>query len=293
MNGAKTLFFMLLMTVLLIVVGGALDYAFAGGGIFFYVFGMIAIAVNFFTYWFADSIVLRMHGARVVSPQEAPTLHALVDRLVARGGLPKPKVCIIPTHIPNAFATGRNRSRSAVAVTQGLLESLNEEELEGVLAHELAHIKHYDMLLGTIVACVVGLIAMIGSHARWGLLFFGGRDRNNNPLAIVVILFLAILAPLLAVIIHGFISRSREFAADEGGARLSGNPLGLASALRRIEQQAGRWIQTEEMGNQATAHLYFINHFSLGRGAVRLFSTHPPTEKRIERLLALNASGRF
>ncbi|MBI1784374.1 zinc metalloprotease HtpX [Candidatus Sumerlaeota bacterium] len=299
MNGTKTFFFMTLMTVLLVVVGAAFDKFFRTGGQFVGLFFMISLVMNLFSYWFADTVILAMHGAREVSPAETPRLHAVIDRLVDRSGLPKPKVCVVPSQIPNAFATGRNPRHAAVAVTEGLLQILNEDELEGVISHEMAHIKHYDTLLQTIVASMAGLVALIASQARWGLLLGGGRDReNNNPLAVVGILFVAILAPIFATIVRMLISQQREYAADAGGAQISGNPIALATALRTIDKQAHRLMGSsfgrgEALGFSATEHLYFINHFSLGERAFQLFSSHPPTEKRIARLLAMAESGRF
>lgn len=292
MNGIKTFGYLFLLTMLLIAVGWAVDIMYGGGrGGFLLIFGVIAIVMNVVTYWFADTIVLKMHRARVVDESEAPELHAIVDRLVRRAKLPKPKVCVIENQVPNAFATGRNRSHSAVAVTTGLMSMLSEDELEGVIAHELAHIKHYDMLLGTVIAVAAGVIGMIAFNARWSMLFFGGRSRNSNPLALVAIIFLAVLAPLLALFIRSMISQKREFAADAGGAAISGNPSALASALRRMEREVHS-IRKPNLGTQATAHLYFINHFSVGRGVAKLMSTHPPTEERIERLLAIHEKSR-
>lgn len=290
MSTAKTAFFMALMTVFVVFVGHLFDLYFGGSGVYVKIFFLISLGMNFFSYWFADTIVLKMHRAQVVTAEEAPGLHAMVDRLVARSGLPKPKVCIIPTQMPNAFATGRDRSHAAVAVTEGLMRTLNEDELEGVVAHELAHIRHYDMLLGTVVASLAGLVSLLATQARWGMLLGGGRDRENggNPLALVGILLVAFLAPMFAMIIRSLISHQQEFAADRGGAEICGKPLALASALKKIERVAMGKAQHHErpdMGNEAMAHMYFINHFSLG-GAMRLFSTHPPTDERIERLLA-------
>lgn len=286
MSTLKTGFFMVLMTVFVVFVGYLVDLYFGGSGLYVKIFFLISLGMNVFSYWFADTIVLKMHRAREVTPEEAPNLHAIVDRLISRSNLPKPKVCVIPTQMPNAFATGRNHSHSAVAVTEGLMRTLNEDELEGVLAHELAHIRHYDMLLNTVVASLAGLVSMLAFQARWGMLLGGGR-RDNNPLALIGILAVAILAPVFAMIIRGLISQQREFAADSGGAEICGNPLALASALKKIERQAMGYAQHHQrpdMGNEATAHMYFINHFSLA-GAGKLFSTHPPTDERIERLL--------
>lgn len=291
MNGAKTVFFMAIMTVFTVLVGGIFDAYFGGGGVIVMIFFAVALAMNFFSYWFADTIVLKMHKARVVGPEEAPALHAIVDRLVERSGLPKPKVCVLPSQTPNAFATGRNRNHAAVAVTEGLMRNLSRDELEGVVAHELAHIKHYDMLLGTMMASMAGLVALLSRNAMWGMMFGMGRRRgnNSNPLAAVGMILVLVAAPMFAMMLRGLVSQQREFAADEGGAKMSGNPAALASALKKIDAMARGMAQRQvapDMGTQATAHLYFINHFSLGR-ASRLFSTHPPTEERIERLLAL------
>ncbi len=289
MSTVKTGFFMALMTVLVVFIGYLFDLYFGGSGLYVKIFFLFSLGMNVFSYWFADTIVLKMHRAREVTPQEAPGLHAIVDRLVSRSGLPKPKVCIVPTQIPNAFATGRSRNHSAVAVTEGIMRTLNEDELEGVIAHELAHIRHYDMLLNTVVASLAGLISMLAFQARWGMLLGGGRNRdNNNPLALVGILLVAFLAPMFAMVIRSLISHQQEFGADAGGAEICGKPLALASALKKIERQAmgmAQHHQRPDMGNEATAHMYFINHFSLG-GAAKLFSTHPPTDERIERLMA-------
>lgn len=291
MSTVKTGFFMALMTIFVVFVGYLFDLYFGGSGLYVKIFFLISLGMNFFGYWFADTIVLKMHRAREVTPEEAPGLHEMVDRLVARTGMPKPKVCVIPTQTPNAFATGRNPGHSAVAVTEGIVAVLNEDELEGVVAHELAHIRHYDMLLNTVVASLAGLVSMLAFQARWGMLLGGGRGRDNggNPLAMIGILLVAFLAPMFAMIIRSLISHQQEFGADAGGAEICGKPLALASALKKIERQAMGMAQRQrrpDMGNEAMAHMYFVNHFSLG-GAARLFSTHPPTDERIERLLAL------
>lgn len=293
MSAMKTFLYMTLMTVLLVVIGGAFDLAFGGRGLFMAVFFLFSIGMNFFTYWFADTIVLKMHRAREVTPAEAPELHRIVDRLVERSGLPKPKVCVVPGAIPNAFATGRNPSHSAVAVTDGLMDLLEPDELEGVVAHELAHIKHYDMLLGTVMASMAGLIAMMASWAQWGLIFGGGRSRGGHPLAAIGGILMILIAPFFAMMIRGLISHQREFAADAGGARMSGNPAALAGALRKIERGARHAVEHDaRMGNEGAEHMYFINHFRFGRRRMRMFSTHPPTEERIERLLAMHAAAR-
>ncbi len=295
MSGIKTFSFMILLTLLLLAVGAACDHYFNGGGMFVQIMFAVSLAMNFFSYWFADTVILAMHGAKEVTPEQMPRLHEIVDRLVSQSGLPKPKVCVVPSHVPNAFATGRNPSHAAVAVTEGLMQSLDADELEGVIAHEMAHIKHHDTLLQTVVASMTGLIGLLASQARWGLLLGGGRrdsrDGGGNGLAMLAMVLVAVLAPILAMIVRALISQQREYAADEGGARMSGNPVALAAALREIDKQAKRIMSghgaEDALGVPATEHLYFINHFSLGEGAMRLFSTHPPTEKRIARLLDL------
>lgn len=286
MNGIKTFGYLAAMTLLLVAVGAAMDAYSGGGGTYVVVFFAIAIVMNVGTYWFADTIVLKMHKAREVTPEEAPGLHAIVDGLVARSGLPKPKVCIVPNQIPNAFATGRDHNHAAVAVTEGLMRSLDTDELEGVIAHELAHIKNRDMLLSCVLAIVVGAIGMLATSMRWRMMFMGGR-RSGGGLGILIMLFVAIIAPMCAMAIRMAISQQREFAADEGGALMSGKPWALAGALRKIEQmgKSGAISHPEKLGSEATEHLYFINHFSFGRAASKMFRTHPPTDERITRLL--------
>lgn len=298
MTGIKTFTFLLLLTGIMIAVGAGFDYFFNGNGQVMRMFAVLTIFMNIGAYWFSDTVILKMHGAREVTPEEAPRVHEIVNRLVKQAGMPMPKVCIVQSHVPNAFATGRNPKHSAVAVTDGLLQTLNSDEIEGVIAHELAHIKHRDTLLQTVVACVVGVISLMASHARWGLLLGGGRrgDREGgSPLAIVAILVVAVLGPIFALIVRGMISQQREYAADAGGAAISGSPISLASALRTIDKQAkkimaGRGAE-DALGVPATEHLYFINHFALGEKVSRLFSSHPPTEERIKRLLEMAERG--
>lgn len=292
MAGIKTFFYLTLMTVLMVAVGSVFDAYFGGHGMIVGLFFLISLAMNVGTYWFSDTLVLKMHGAREVSPSEAPQLHEMVARLAGQAGLPMPKVCVVPSHVPNAFATGRNPRHAAVAVTEGILQALSADELEGVLAHELAHIKHRDTLLQTVVASMAGLVTMLAGQARWGLLLGGGQRREGgHPFAAIGMIFVALLAPLLAMVARAMISQQREYAADETGARISGNPLALASALRDIERAAaGAMGRRGTLGTPATEHLYFINHFQIG-DVTSLLSTHPPTEKRIERLLAMAKRG--
>ncbi len=239
-----------------------------------------AALLNFGAYWFSDKIVLARYRAKPVPEAEAPRLHAMLDRLVARGGLPKPRLYILPEKAANAFATGRNPAHAAVAVTAGLLETMDAEETEGVIAHELAHIKNRDILISSVAATIAGAITFLASIARWGAIFggFGSRDgeRGANPLGL---LFLAILAPVAALIIQMAVSRSREYAADATGAEMAGNPYGLARALEKLDR-ASRRIPLE--ATPATSHLFIV--MPLGGGLGRLFSTHPPIEERIRRL---------
>ncbi|WP_297067871.1 zinc metalloprotease HtpX [Thermococcus sp.] len=269
----------LLMAVLTGLLMG-IGYLFGGPNLALVMF-LFSMLFNFITYWYSDRIVLGWYKARVVDEYEAPELYSIVRNLAERAGLPTPKVAIIPTDTPNAFATGRDPDHAVVAVTQGLLRILNRDELEGVLGHELTHVKNRDMLIGTFAAAMAGAIIQLAYWARWIAIFggFGGdRDDGENVLAVILV---AILAPIAAMLIQAAISRSREFLADEGGARISGKPQALASALMKIDE-AVRYRPLKN-GNPATAHMFIINPFR-GLGLATLFSTHPPTEVRIERL---------
>ncbi len=241
-----------------------------------------AVAMNFGSYWFSDKIVLRLYRARSVSEGEAPRLYAMVRQLSQEAGLPMPKVCVMPSESPNAFATGRNPDHAVVAVTQGILNLLNEQELKGVLAHELAHVKHRDILIGSVAATLAGAIMMIAGFARWAALFggVGGRDDDNGG-GMIGLIAMSILAPLAAMLIQMAISRSREYAADAAGAGYAGNPQGLASALNKIASASRR---TPMKAEAATAHMFIMNPLS-GKSLMSLFSTHPPVEKRIEKLV--------
>jgi heat shock protein HtpX len=240
-----------------------------------------AIAMNAFSYWNADKMVLRMNGARQVSADDAPELHAMVSRLAGNAGLPMPKVYIIDTPQPNAFATGRNPENAAVAATTGLLRTLSPDEIEGVMAHELAHVQNRDTMIMAFTATIAGAISML---AQFGFLF-GGRDRNS-PVSGFAAIALMILAPLGAMIVQMAISRTREYAADRRGAEISGKPLALASALNRIAGMAGRIENPRAERNPALAHLFIINPLS-GARADALFSTHPNTANRIAALQEL------
>ncbi|MBN1515568.1 zinc metalloprotease HtpX [Candidatus Sumerlaeota bacterium] len=246
---------------------------------------IFATVTNFFSYWFSDSILLKMYRAQPVNERQEPRLHAIVRRLCGNAGLPMPKLYILPEEAPNAFATGRNPRHSAVAVTQGLLRMMNDREIEGVVAHELAHIKNRDILIGTIAATFAGAIMMLANIAQWSMFFggFGGDRRDNNPLALIGLILSIILMPFAAILVQAAISRSREYGADATGARFAGSPDGLASALRKLGAYSGR-IPLE--ANAATAHMFIVKPLSRrhARQAMLSMSTHPPLEDRIRRL---------
>jgi heat shock protein HtpX len=270
-NTMKTTFLLGAMSAVLLGVGEVL------GGAQGLVFGFFfAVATNFVSYWFSDKIVLRMYNAQEVGPGHR--LYDVVSRLARRAGLPQPRCYVIPDASSNAFATGRNPNHAAVAATEGILQTLNDDELEGVLGHELAHVKHRDILTSSVAATLAAAIMM---SARFALFFGGGRSddrRGGNPIALVAMM---ILAPIAAMLIQAAISRSREYDADAGGASIAGSPLGLVSALRKIEA-ASKAVPLD--ANPATAHMFIIQPSSVS-GFVNLFSTHPPTEQRIQALL--------
>jgi heat shock protein HtpX len=283
MNQMKTLLLLATLTALLLFVGQAL----AGRGGFMIAL-MFAAAMNFAAYWWSDKIVLRMYGAQEIDAAQAPELFALVRRLAQGARIPMPRVYIIPEETPNAFATGRNPENAAVAVTEGILRLLDREELAGVLAHELGHVQNRDTLIMTVAATLAGALSHIANMAMWGAMLGGGSSNDDERSHPIAGLLGIVLAPLAATLIQMAISRSREFSADERGAQLSGNPLGLASALQKIEAWSRQIPMTA--GSPATAHLFIINPFS-GGGLVRLFSTHPSTEERIARLQAMARRG--
>ncbi len=280
MNTTKTVFLMAVMTVLLVFVGSLIG----GKGGMVIAFGM-AVVMNVGSYWFSDKIVLRMYDGQELSRADAPELFEIVQELSANGGLPMPKVYLIRGEQPNAFATGRDPEHAAVAVTEGIMRMLTRDELRGVIAHELAHVKHRDILIGTIAATMAGAISMLANMAQWAMIFGGGGrssdDRNGgSPIAGLVMM---IVAPFAAMLIQMAISRSREFMADEGGAQLAHNPMGLANALRKLEARAH---QIPMDASPSTAHMFIVNPLS-GGGIAKLFSTHPPMEERIARLEAM------
>jgi heat shock protein HtpX len=281
MNQVKTYILMALLTAILVWIGylvGGRDWALIAL--------CFAAVMNFSVYWFSDRIVLKMYRAQEVTEAEEPGLHRIVRELTLRGGLPMPKVYVIPKDAPNAFATGRNPQHAAAAVTSGIKQLLNEEELKGVLAHELSHIRHRDILIGTVAATIAGAISMIATMARFGAMFggFGGDDREGGGIAqLVAILVLTTLASIAAFLIQMAISRSREYHADEGGAQLAGNPYYLARALAKLDAGAKR---IPMQVNPSTAHMLIVNPLR-GKGIQSLFSTHPPIEERIRRLEAM------
>ena len=274
-NSIRTGILLAALTVLVMIIGNLL-----GGRQGMIIAFFFAIIMNFGSYWFSDKIVLRIYRAKPVSEAEAPDLHRIVRQLVQQADLPMPKVCIMPSESPNAFATGRNPQHAVVAVTQGILRLLDENEIKGVLAHELAHVKHRDILIGSIAATMAGAIMMIASMARWAALFgFGGRDDDDGG-GMIGLIAMSILAPIAAMLIQMAISRSREYAADAAGASFAGSPNGLASALQKISS-ASRQIPMK--AEPATAHMFIMNPLS-GKSLMNLFSTHPPVEQRIRRL---------
>jgi len=273
MNVMRTGFLLAALTGLFLAVGYLL-----GGNSGMLVALAFSIATNLFAYWNGDKMVLSMHGAEQLTPQEAPELYALVDGLAQRAALPMPKLYLISNPQPNAFATGRDPAHAAVAVTTGLLEHLSRDELAGVIAHELSHVKNRDTLIMTVTATLAGAISMLANFA----FFFGGRDRNS-PLGPIGSIAMLVLAPLAAMLVQMAISRTREYAADRLGAAISGKPLSLASALRRISGAARQIPNQTAEANPATAHLFIVNPLS-GSGFDNLFSTHPNPENRIAAL---------
>ncbi len=276
MNTVRTGILMAALTGLFVAIGFLL-----GGPTGMMIAFLFAAGTNLFAYWNSDKVVLRMYGAREVDVRSAPRLYHIVQQLSRSAGLPMPRVCIVENDQPNAFATGRNPEHAAVCVTTGLLNRVDDNELAGVLAHELGHVKNRDTLTMTITATIAGAVSMLANFA----LFFGGGDRRN-PLGIFGVLLISILAPIAAVLVQATISRAREFEADKAGAEISRHPLWLASALSRIESAAQITHNPEADANPATAHMFIINPLS-GGGLAGLFASHPPTEERIARLRAM------
>ncbi len=279
MNHIKTLFLMTLLTVLLVLAGGAI--AGEAGLIFALVF---AVLLNIFTWWNSDRIAIRMTRSQPLPRSRAPKLHEMVERLCTRAKLPVPRLYLTPSQQPNAFATGRSPRNSAVAVTEGLLRHLDAEEIEGVIAHELAHIRNRDTLISTVAAVMAGALTAIARIGTYGMLLGGGRGRGGNPIAMLLAI---ILAPIAAMLIRMAVSRSREFAADRTAATIAGSPAGLVSALQKLDRTAR---SSRMQVNEAASHMFIVNPLS-GGGMSSLFSTHPPMERRIERLRRLQAPG--
>jgi heat shock protein HtpX len=282
-NWVKTAMLMAAITALFMAIGGMIGGA-RGMGFAL----VIALAMNFFSYWFSDKMVLRMYNAQEVDETSAPQFYRMVRELSTRGGLPMPRVYLIAEDAPNAFATGRNPEHAAVAATTGILRILSEREMRGVMAHELSHVKHRDILISTISATMAGAISALANFA----MFFGGRDEEGRPANPIASIAVALLAPIAAAMIQMAISRAREFEADRGGAELSGDPQALASALDKIHRfAAGVPFATAE-AHPTTAQMMILNPLS-GGGVANLFSTHPATEERIARLMEMARTGRY
>ena len=279
MNTTKIFLLMAALSGLFMVAGQAL-----GGQNGMIMALVMALGMNFFAYWFSDKMALKMSRARQVSSAEAPELHSMIEHLAARAGLPKPRVYIMPGDTPNAFATGRNPEHAAVAVTEGLIRLLKRDELEGVLAHELAHIKNRDILISSIAAVMAGAISYLATMAQWAMIFGGGRSNDEEGGdSLIGSIAMMIIAPMAAMLIQMAISRSREYLADATGAEICGNPQGLASALKRLEE-CNRQLPMQV--NPATAQMYIVNPLN-GQTISKLFSTHPPIQERVKRLEAV------
>jgi heat shock protein HtpX len=278
-NIFKTGLLLAVLTAMLVVIGGAI-----GGQQGMFVAFFLALAMNFFSYWFSDKMVLAMYGAQPIEESQAPALYAMVRRLATRAQIPMPRVYMIAGDTPNAFATGRNPEHAAIAVTEGILRILDQDELEGVLAHELSHVKNRDVLISTIAATLAGAITYLAHMAQWAAIFGGRRDDNeeggSSPIAMIA---MAVVAPIAAMLVQMAVSRSREFQADATGAQLAGRTWGLSKALEKL-QMAQQVVPMN--ANPATAHMFIVNPLS-GRALMNLFSTHPPLEERIARLRAM------
>lgn len=282
MESFKTFFLLTGLTLLFVWIGYM-----AGGQTGMVIAFVMAAGMNFYSYYYSDKMVLAHYKAVQVGVNEAPGFYAIVERLAQKANLPMPKVYIIPDQTPNAFATGRNPEHAAVAATEGLLNMLSEEEIEGVMAHELSHVRHYDILIGTVAATIAGAISVIANFLQFGAIFGGGRDNNSGNM--IVMLLLAFVMPLAAMVIQMSVSRSREYMADAGAAKITGHPEWLQSALLKLEGYNKRGYVRE--ATEATAHMFIINPFSGKNVSFKsLFSTHPSTEDRVARLEALKGS---
>jgi heat shock protein HtpX len=284
MNTLKSLFLLAFLSAILVLVGGVI-----GGKNGAMVALVLAGVMNFVSYWWSDKIVLRMYKASEVGRDDAPELYSDVEELAQIAGLPMPRVYVIPEQAPNAFATGRDPHHSAVAVTQGIMRLLNRSELKGVIAHELAHIRNRDILIGSVAATIAGAITYLAYMAQFAAIFGGGNRRGGGMLGLLA---MAIIAPMAAMIVRMAISRTREFGADKTGAEICGNPLYLADALRKLQAGASRIpLQVSEQAAESTAHMMIVSPM-IGGGFAKLFSTHPPTEERVARLEAMVGGAR-
>jgi len=279
MNRLKTTFLLTCLTLLMVFMGNAI-----GGQSGMMIALILAGGMNFFSYWYSDKLVLKMYQAREITEADNPAFYTMVARLAQRAGLPMPRVYVIPTDSPNAFATGRNPQNAAVAATEGIMRLLSMEELEGVMAHELAHVQNRDTLIGTVAATLAGAIGMLGNMLQWAAIFGGGRDEEEGGGGLLGGLALAIIAPFAAMLVQMAVSRSREFLADATGAKICGNPLALASALNKLQLAAQRIPM--QQATPATSHMFIVNPLS-GASLMKLFSTHPPMEERVARLRAM------
>ncbi len=287
-NYVKTAMLMAFLIAIL-AIGGSIW----GGSQGMLLFGGIGLALNFLSYWFSDRIALMAHRAQAVSREQLPEVYEIVERLTRKAGLPMPRIYVIPSETPNAFATGRNPSHAAVAVTEGIVRILDRRQLEGVLAHELSHVRNRDILIATIAAAVAGLVSSLGHLIQWGAMF-GGLSRRDDDRggSVFEMLAWAIVAPIIALIVQLAVSRSREYAADASGAELVGDPEPLAEALLALEQ--ANEVRPYEFAGPATAHLFIVNPLhGAGASIMRIFSTHPPIEERVRRLREMRRGMRF
>lgn len=283
MNRIKSVMLLTLLSVLLMAIGGMVGGR-SGAMIMFF----ISLGINFFTYWNCDTIALRSYNAQPLTKEEVPELYELVEDLTKRAHMPMPRLYVIPTAVPNAFATGRNENHAAVAVTEGLISMLDRDEIAGVISHELSHIKHRDTLIMTLSASIAGAISMLANMAQWAAIFGGGRDEDGNSTSPVALMIIAVIAPIAAAVIQMALSRSREFMADASGAAISGKPLALASALAKLDDYAHHRVMSH--ATPASSGLFIINPLAGVRSTmVNLFSTHPSTEERIKRLREIAA----
>ncbi len=283
MNRIKSVMLLTLLSVLLMAIGGMVGGR-SGAMIMFF----ISLGINFFTYWNCDTIALRSYNAQPLTKEEVPELYELVEDLTKRARMPMPRLYVIPTAVPNAFATGRNENHAAVAVTEGLISMLDRDEIAGVISHELSHIKHRDTLIMTLSASIAGAISMLANMAQWAAIFGGGRDEDGNSTSPVALMVIAVIAPIAAAVIQMALSRSREFMADASGAAISGKPLALASALAKLDDYAHHRVMSH--ATPASSGLFIINPLAGVRSTmVNLFSTHPSTEERIKRLREIAA----